>query len=291
MKHQLLAILFCLVCLFPPLAAATSDEEAPRATVQLSFEALSEASLGEVWIQGEGISSAYAAFLDHLYPLFPRPDGSYWGLVAVPMTAAPGQHRLSVLVIYADGGEDYWHQDIQVNAGEFPSAFVTLPATLGDLGDPELTADELNLLDQYIGQVSPDPHWLKGLSPPAFPRLGAEFGLYRQFNGGAWQRHTGVDYPITTGTPVLAPAAGQVVLVATMPIRGNYILLDHGGGLFSGYAHLSAVLVAQGDRVEAGQVLGEVGSTGRSTGPHLHWEIALGGVWIDPFDLLAYFPQ
>lgn len=120
----------------------------------------------------------------------------------------------------------------------------------------------------------------------SMPKSENNFGAFRTFNGKPRNRHTGVDYPIAEGQPVLSMAPGRVVLVGDHFFGGKSVYVDHGDGLVAMYLHLSSFAVAKGDRVKKGQKLGEVGATGRATGPHLH----LGTRWhnsrIDPSLLL-----
>jgi len=112
--------------------------------------------------------------------------------------------------------------------------------------------------------------------------LSSPFGLRRFFNGQARRPHGGLDFAASTGTPVYAPATGLVVEAGDYFFNGNCIFLEHGLGLQSFYAHLSKIHVKIGDKVKQGDLIGEVGATGRVTGPHLHWSVGLNGTWIDP---------
>jgi murein DD-endopeptidase MepM/ murein hydrolase activator NlpD len=94
--------------------------------------------------------------------------------------------------------------------------------------------------------------------------------------------HAGEDFSAVPGTPVYAPADASVVLAEQLFVRGNAVVLDHGNGVFTGYWHLSELAVKPGDRIRPGQLLGKVGSTGLSTGAHLHWEMRVAGVAVDP---------
>ncbi len=123
---------------------------------------------------------------------------------------------------------------------------------------------------------------------PRPPDRTSPFGQRRTFNGVVQSRHLGLDLRGRTGAPVRAPAAGRVALVADdFFYQGNAVYLDHGLGLLTAYFHLSSVAVRQGDRVEAGQLLGAVGSTGRSTAPHLHWSAYVNGENVDPESLVG----
>jgi murein DD-endopeptidase MepM/ murein hydrolase activator NlpD len=99
--------------------------------------------------------------------------------------------------------------------------------------------------------------------------------------------HSGADFPSPAGTPIAAPSAGRVVLARDLYFSGNTVILDHGLGLFSLLAHMSVVDVREGDLVPSGKVVGNVGATGRVTGPHLHWAVRLNGARVDPMAVLA----
>ena len=121
---------------------------------------------------------------------------------------------------------------------------------------------------------------------PVQGRKSSPFGLQRYFNNEARKPHSGLDLAAPQGTPVLAPASGVVVEVGDYFFNGNTVFIDHGQGLLTMYCHLSEITVKPGQYLHTGEMLGRVGMTGRSTGPHLHWGVRLNNTWIDPEWLL-----
>ena len=165
-------------------------------------------------------------------------------------------------------------------------------------GSPLSDADRARL-DRDIemaAQVSRDaladpPLWSSGVVMPRNDRITSRFGTGREFNGQVTSRHMGLDLDGEVGDTVVAAAHGVVALVEPFLLAGNVVYLNHGGGLVTGYFHLSAQLVQVGDTVVAGTPIGRVGSTGRVTGPHLHWLVRFGATSVDPLSLVALLPR
>ena len=171
--------------------------------------------------------------------------------------------------------------NLQVVGGGY--GYQTITINNSDLLAPEIEQEEIERLTQVMSGFTPERYWINSLSLPAAAAMNAVFGTLRSYNGGEYNRyHRGVDFAGAPGTSVLAAADGNVVLVDRLPLRGNTTIIDHGWGVFTLYAHQQETLVQANERVDSGQVIGTVGSTGRSTGPHLHWELWLNGVTVDP---------
>ncbi len=121
--------------------------------------------------------------------------------------------------------------------------------------------------------------------------MSSPFGRKRFFNDQPRNPHSGIDLAADTGTPIASPAGGVVALTGEFYFNGKSVFVDHGGGMISMMCHMSEILVAQGDSVARGDVLGLVGATGRATGPHLHWTVKLNGNAVDPVTLMTLFAQ
>ncbi len=213
-------------------------------------------------------------------------DGSRaWALIPFAALEAPGQKSLAI----AAGGST-----VTISVPIAPGVFETdeIPASASDpilSQASQVQAELVRLTALFSGFTSagwtPASRFrspLEGDYPHTSP-----FGSRRTYGDDAsLSAHTGEDYSAPPGTPVLAPAAGVVVLAEPLFVRGNAVIVDHGSGVFTGYWHLQAIGVRAGERVEPGQLLGEVGSTGLSTGAHLHWELRINGVAVDPLQWL-----
>ena len=146
-----------------------------------------------------------------------------------------------------------------------------------------------NALARDIGRRAHDSPamWTASFLKPRTSRVTSVFGSGRVFNGAVTSRHLGVDYAGAVGAPILAANRGVVALVDSFFLAGNVVYIDHGGGVVTGYFHMSKALVATGDTVKRGQQIGLVGNTGRVTGPHLHWTARYGTITVNPNDLLT----
>lgn len=208
------------------------------------------------------------------------PDGSAWvAVVGIPLSAPLGMRQVIVhgtngrqVIEYSVGNKQYASQSLKVA----PRQVDLSAADLARVNQEKVRIDRA--LSQW---TEPPPETLRMTQPVPGPRS-SSFGSRRIFNGQARNPHSGMDIAAPSGTPVLAPIAGTVVDTGEYFFNGNTVFVDHGRGLISMYCHLSAVDVKPGQRLAAGTRIGAVGTTGRATGPHLHWGLSLNRAWVDP---------
>jgi murein DD-endopeptidase MepM/ murein hydrolase activator NlpD len=208
-------------------------------------------------------------------------SGAGWSLVPIPPLTTPGY---APLVIRA--GEQNLVLQVPVRAGVFDTFNIPAATAAPILSNgAKVNTETARMTGLFAGFTASG--WtprsrlvapLRGQFPHTSP-----YGSRRTYGKDpTLSAHAGEDFSAPFGTPVYAPAAGQVVLAETLFVRGNAIVLDHGNGVFTGYWHLSELDVELGEAVAPGQLLGKVGSTGLSTGAHLHWELRIAGMAVDP---------
>lgn len=215
--------------------------------------------------------------------------GQTWlGFAAVPFDTE-GTHRLELEFRFADGSTHLQSVDLDVVKREWDET--TLSVAPRYSSPPPEVQERIARDRKQIREVldTASPEWLLDgafESPRPFD-VTAEFGQKRVFNGELRSRHTGLDLRGQVGKPVHAAGRGRVVLVGDFYFSGNGIFVDHGLGVYTGYFHLSEILVSEGDMVETGDLIGRAGATGRVTGPHLHWSLWVDGTGQDAGNLLG----
>jgi len=218
---------------------------------------------------------------------FTQKDDEYVALSGVPALQNPGVYPVTIQAVPQDGQASAIHGQVQIAAGRFGYERLNISAKLVPLLDPQVNQEEKEALEAIIGQFSGTQWWQGPLRWPIESKILSRFGARRDFNGGTlYTYHSGIDLTARGGTPVRAAADGRVAAIRELPIRGKTVILDHGRGVFTLYCHLSKFAVEPEQLVTAGQVIGYSGSTGRSLGPHLHFELTVAGVHVDPLTWL-----
>lgn len=211
----------------------------------------------------------------------PAQPNTYYGLLAIYRLADPNLYPLVLTATDEGGAISRFAQDVPVRAGQYATdpPLTVPPETL----DPANIQPEFEKIQALVTQNSPVRMWSGLFVLPSVGALRSVFGSLRSYNGGPYDSfHGGVDFSGGDDRPITAPAPGVVVLAEPLTVRGNSVIVDHGWGVYTGYWHQSRIEVQVGQKIETGQIIGYNGSTGRVTGPHLHWEVFVGGIQTDP---------
>ncbi len=232
--------------------------------------------------------TAAARVFDREIPLVPIRAGAAWsGLIGIDLETAPGTYPVQVAAESADARPLAATHPLAVAARRFPTRRLQVAPVY-----VEPPADEIKRIAADAARLEALFRTTTGQSLPGrfvAPIAAAPqdtFGARSIFNGQSRSPHAGVDFRAPPGTPIASPAAAVVVLADDLFFTGRTVALDHGLGLVSVLAHLSKIAVRVGDAVKPGDVVGEVGATGRATGPHLHWSVRLDGARVDPMSLI-----
>jgi murein DD-endopeptidase MepM/ murein hydrolase activator NlpD len=212
-----------------------------------------------------------------------REENFYIGLSGVGAFQQPGVYSITLRAIAKNGEASLVNGRFQVGQGNFGFETLNLAPKLVPLLDPQVNQAERDDLDAIFSSFSANQFWNGALKLPVNSKIVSYYGTRRNFNRNTLNTyHSGVDVTARVGTPVQASAPGRVATTRLFNIRGNVVILDHGRGVFTVYCHLSKFNVEEGQIVDVGDVIGFSGNTGRSLGPHVHWELAVGGVTVNP---------
>ncbi len=277
----------------PPHGAPTREAAAPDAAgealaVDVRRRAVRPGEILAIDVRAPTAATAVTATLgDRTIPLWTQSPGAWRGLAGLDVEQPPGSLALTVTASAPPGARLVRTVTLDVQPAAFAERhlrvaprFVEPPAS----ERPRIARERERLqaiyrtasMDREPGRfVAPVPH-----------RRSSPFGSRSVFNGVPRDRHAGLDFASPAGTVIRAPAAGRVVLVDALYYTGNTVVIDHGYGLVSIFAHLQRTMVEEGVNVARGARLGTVGATGRATGPHLHWSVRLGNTRVDPAAVL-----
>ncbi len=274
----------------PAVAAQGADD--PSVDVTFSPEVPVQGRLFVVRVRpgdGPGVARIRGSAGDEELHFFTTDQGTFESLAPAPIDAE-GAVAVSMTVEYADGTAQVVDREVPVAAGDYRHEQLTVAPRFGSPLD-SADAAHLDRDRAKAREVSRQAHltpriWTPVVTIPRDDRVTSGFGNGREFNGQISSRHMGLDLDGEPGDTVVAVTRGVVELVDAFLLAGNIVYINHGGGLLSGYFHLSEQLVQPGDTVEAGTPVGRVGATGRVTGPHLHWVVRYGSTSVDPRSLL-----
>ena len=278
MRLLFLCIFFCLLT------------KPASAELTLTPETVSNGEVSVLRWQGEPLSFGIVRFLDQVIYLYPDREGAI-ALLPVGLEVEEGDYALLVALVARRGRTTMTEMQLQTRHKERPLEHLTLPQNMvtPDAASQVRIDREHKQLKKLYALRSPR-FWTR-FERPVDEEVSSVFGKRRLLNGMPKSPHSGTDFRSPAGTPVRSLSSGRVVMVADLFYTGKTVVVDHGEGLLSLYAHLSEALVDEGNELMVGELLGKVGSTGRSTGPHLHLTVRLLEERVDPLALLAVFAE
>jgi murein DD-endopeptidase MepM/ murein hydrolase activator NlpD len=264
--------------------------------LKLNAASASQGSLLLAQVSGAKPSQEFSAEWDgRPIPLWRETPASstLHALLGVDLEKPAGRYEWKISWTGADGKPLSCSVPVTVRAGKFPTEHLTVEKQFvqPDLEQQKRAEEDQKKMKAIYDTVTPAVLWkgkfvmpLKGVS------TGGNFGRRRVLNGEARSPHAGVDFPTAAGTPVYAAQSGKVVLAENLYYSGNTVVIDHGFGIYTLYAHLSEIGVHAGDAVEASAEIGKVGATGRVTGPHLHWGLTIDHARVNALQIVQRQP-
>lgn len=263
-------------------------EPEPQDVATISPDVIVQGEVFSVLLESLDASAAAATVGGRSWDLSSTSEGSWWAVIAVPRDAAIGVTEV-LIDLYAEGG--VWMRAINLSiivlASTAPFEEIELGGT-GTPADPAAVARDIAVrFTEHIAVTGP-PRWQGTWILPVEGEVTGVFGAERSYDGVVAQGwHHGHDIAAQHGDPIVAPAHGTVVWTGDVVLHGMGVIIDHGAGVYSGYWHMSLIAVRAGHEVAPGDWLGNIGTTGLSTGPHLHWEVIVQGIDVDPVQWLG----
>jgi murein DD-endopeptidase MepM/ murein hydrolase activator NlpD len=225
-------------------------------------------------------------WMEREIPLAARGEGEWCGFLGIDLGTAPKGYPLKVQTNPSGKGKSV---EIRVEGKDYGERRITVPKEMVELDPPTLerVKKEAAEMKAVLDAPPADPLWDGPFGAPLKGELTGSFGRRNFINGQARSPHSGVDLKADLGMPVRAMNKGRVVLTCNQFFSGLSVVIDHGGGIHSMYFHLEKILVKNRQQVGRGDIIGHAGSTGRSTGPHLHLGVRVNGARVDPLRLIA----
>ncbi len=240
----------------------------------------------EIHIQTDLPAQFTGQFNETTLAFFTEDNSNYFNFSGIHALEEPGVYPLEITAEFSNGTQQSFNQLVLLAEGGYGNEWVNVPE---DYLDQDAIAQEDSYLEPILSQASQERYWdRRFIYPVDEPCIGSLYGQRRDYNNGNFFfYHTGLDFTVCAqNLNVYAAAAGEVVVSEALYVKGNAIVIDHGWGVYSIYAHLAEFRVQAGDIVQPGDLIGIIGNTGRSAGPHLHFEIDILGIPVNPLSWL-----
>ncbi len=254
----------------------------PRDLIQIQPTTVRQGQIVSVTIAAEQpLVKPTLRFAGRAWPLHRHGTSSATYLATDPRTKA-GRYEVTLEALTAGGAPLRARAVVSVVRVAFPTRTLTFDRQQSILLTPDASERERRRTEAALRVLRDDQLWVGPFLLPVSGPVSSPYGVLNIYQGQVWGFHGGVDLAVPMGTPVQAANDGIVRLAEELPLSGIAVLIDHGFGVVSSYLHLSAIRVTAGQQVQKGEIIGNVGTTGLSLGPHLHWGIRVNGVHVDP---------
>ena len=277
-----------------PVFATKAKQSDALSGITLSAKEVTNGSLLMLQIETRKLSppvrNMRIAFQQREYPVYPHPVApadNHFGLIPIPFRTAPGPATLTLSWKNA-AGDHHRKISFKIAAGEYRIDELKVDSSRVNPNKKNLARarKEARKIKRIYAEGKIDRLWQSEFQLPMSSEITSPFGNKRVFNGRLKSFHNGIDFRARTPRPVFAANSGVVKLAENLFYSGNAVVIDHGTGIFTIYAHLSRIDVTPGQHIEKGQHLGLTGATGRVSGPHLHWGVKVNGVAVNPMQLI-----
>lgn len=262
---------------------AVRDLPAPFTEIALSPIPAIQGKTMSIALKTSEYITLTGTFMGYPVQIVTQDATQHFALFGIHAFAEAGVYPLLLTATTADGMQTTLSQRVRIDLGGYGAEAIALAAGQESLLTPEVTEPEWERFARLMSSFTAQRYFDGVMGLPSSGAISSQFGTRRSYNGGALSTfHSGTDFAGAPGSPIVAPAGGVVIMAEALPVRGNTTIIDHGWGVVTAYFHQTDIQVGVGSVVSAGQTIGTIGSTGRSTGPHLHWEMWVGGVQVDP---------
>lgn len=250
---------------------------------------VAQGELTEVKIAGADLAGVEGRWAEEKIYFYPEGNGSFAALLGADVDAKVAPSKLTVTLLRQSGQEMHTELPVKVKRKSFRTESFNVPATYDQMTPEnleEIKREQAAFKSAFAAPIAERLWEAPFIRPVPHEASAGSFGARRIINGSPRAPHSGTDLSTPAGVEVAAPNHGRVVLVGKFFFAGGSVVIDHGGGLFTMYFHLSEFKIAEGATVKKGDIVGLTGATGRVTGPHLHWGARLNNARVEPLELL-----